>query len=80
MRDNDKVNQGFLGDMPRINVALSRAQERLVVVGARAMWRSGNSDSALAKVLSFVETQSQEQPEQYQVVDGTSVIESTQHA
>lgn len=80
VRDNDKVNQGFLGDMPRINVALSRAQERLVVVGARAMWRSGNSDSALAKVLSFVETQSQEQPEQYQVVDGTSVIESTQHA
>lgn len=80
VRDNNKANQGFLGDTPRINVALSRAQERLVVVGARAMWRSGNSDSALAKVLSFVETQTQEQPEQYQVIDGTSVIESTQHA
>lgn len=75
VRDNDKTNQGFLGDTPRINVALSRAQERLVVVGARAMWRIGNCDSALAKVLSFVETQAKEQPQVYEIVDGTRVIE-----
>jgi len=80
VRDNEKVNQGFLGDTPRINVALSRAQERLVVVGARTMWRSCNSDSALSKVLSFVEHQTLEQPEQYLVVDGTCVMESAQHA
>ena len=80
VRDNDNNNQGFLGDTPRINVALSRAQERLVVVGARAMWRIGNCDSALAKVLGFVETQAKEQPHAYEIIDGTRVIEGSEHA
>lgn len=79
VRDNDSSNQGFLGDTPRINVALSRAQERLVIVGARSMWRADNSDSALAKVLSFIETQAEAHPETYEITDGTSVIESNQH-
>ncbi|WP_411705123.1 ATP-binding protein [Edaphovirga cremea] len=79
VRDNDSSNQGFLGDSSRINVALSRAQERLIIVGARSMWRTGNSDSALAKVLSFVEAKNKEMPELYQIVDGTTVIEGSEH-
>lgn len=37
--NNSKGDVGFLGHPERINVALSRAMDRLVIVGATAMWR-----------------------------------------
>jgi len=74
VRDNPNKNQGFLGDRPRINVALSRAQERLVILGARRMWRKNNTDSALSMVLDYVEEQVSGQREGYEILDGTSVI------
>jgi len=54
VRDNDKTIQGFLGDAPRINVAISRAQERLIILGAKRMWSPRNNDSALGKVFEFI--------------------------
>ena len=40
VRNNDKGLQGFLVDQSRINVALSRAKDRLVIIGSKRMeWR-----------------------------------------
>ncbi|OAN68841.1 hypothetical protein A8B83_17505 [Rhodobacteraceae bacterium EhC02] len=49
VRENSKKNIGFLRTENRINVALSRAKERLVIFGAPRMF--SGSDSKLAQVL-----------------------------
>ena len=36
------INPGFMAKKNRINVALSRAMDRLVIVGAKAAWREGS--------------------------------------
>lgn len=36
------IAPGFMGRKNRINVALSRAMDRLVIVGARSRWRTGS--------------------------------------
>lgn len=53
VRDNPKQNIGFLRKENRINVALSRAKERLVVFGSQRMFR--NAESKLSDVLSHPE-------------------------
>ncbi len=50
VRDNSKKNIGFLRTENRINVALSRAKERLVIFGSQRMF--SGSDSKLAQVLA----------------------------
>lgn len=54
VRDNTQLSQGFLKDSSRINVAISRAQERLVIVGSKKMWDSQKIDSALSKVSDYI--------------------------
>jgi serine/threonine protein kinase len=54
-RNNDKYRQGFLSSPERINVSVSRAMERLVIVGASRMWTEANRSSPMAKVLSFIQ-------------------------
>lgn len=55
VRDNPKEKQGFMWDPSRINVSLSRAQERLAIVGATRMWQRRNRTDPLGRVLRFVE-------------------------
>jgi len=55
VRDNAAERQGFMLDPSRINVSLSRAQERLVIVGASQMWRRRNKRDPLGRVLRFIE-------------------------
>jgi len=55
VRNNSKLNPGFLRSPNRINVAMSRAMERLVIVGATSMWRGRNDDLPLGRVLRKVE-------------------------
>lgn len=55
VRNNPQLNPGFLRSSNRINVAMSRAMERLVVVGATQMWRGRNTDLPLGRVLQKVE-------------------------
>jgi len=57
---------GFLRSPNRINVALSRAMDRLVIVGDTRMWKGKNEKLPLGKVLSFIEKQKDK--EQYQVL------------
>lgn len=55
VRDNPTERQGFMWDPSRINVSLSRAQERLAIVGATRMWQRRNRTEPLGRVLRFVE-------------------------
>jgi hypothetical protein len=60
VRNNPQQNPGFLRLPNRINVAMSRAMERLVVVGAAPMWQGKNSDTPLGQVLKKIESLSAE--------------------
>jgi len=54
-RNNDQFKQGFLKSPQRANVSISRAMDRLVIVGASRMWRENNSEFPFGKVLSYIE-------------------------
>ena len=64
---HDKVcSTGFLHLPNRINVALSRAMDKLIIVGAKTMWEHPkNSKTPLAKVLRFI--QEQNNPQDYAI-------------
>ncbi|MEZ8773592.1 AAA domain-containing protein [Vibrio atlanticus] len=47
----------FLRTPNRINVAISRAMDRLMIVGSTHMWQGYNSTLPLGKVLSYIEAQ-----------------------
>lgn len=54
-RNNREYDQGFVSSPQRINVAISRAMDRLIIVGAARMWRERNQRTPLGTVLSFIE-------------------------
>lgn len=64
---HDRVcSTGFLHLPNRINVALSRAMDKLIIVGAKTMWEHPkNSKTPLAKVLRFI--QKQNNPQDYAI-------------
>lgn len=54
VRNNSRQEQGFLKQPERINVALSRAQDKLVIVGAAEMWSRRNTSTPLGQVLQLM--------------------------
>ena len=65
-RYDKECNTGFLHLPNRINVALSRAMDKLIIVGAKTMWEHPkNSKTPLAKVLRFI--QKQNNPQEYAI-------------
>jgi hypothetical protein len=50
VRNNAALKPGFLRSPNRINVAMSRAMERLYIVGAQRMWEGRNADLPLGQV------------------------------
>jgi hypothetical protein len=54
-RNNPHHDQGFVSSRQRINVAISRAMDRLIIVGAARMWRERNQGSPLGRVLAYIE-------------------------
>jgi serine/threonine protein kinase len=55
VRNNPQGRVGFLRSPNRINVAMSRAMERLVIVGSKSMWSGANRSLPLGQVLSSLE-------------------------
>lgn len=54
-RNNDRFEQGFLASPERANVSISRAMDRLIIVGAARMWRERNQQSPFGQILSYIE-------------------------
>jgi superfamily I DNA and/or RNA helicase len=48
-------NPRFLRILNRINVAMSRAMDRLVIVGATEMWKGNNSEYPLGKIANYIQ-------------------------
>jgi superfamily I DNA and/or RNA helicase len=46
------IKEGFLVRPNRINVAVSRAMDRLVIVGSQSRWRAGGAMASLSKAVS----------------------------
>lgn len=59
-RSDPDRKPGFLRLPNRINVALSRAMDRLVVVGNIKMWEEANCDLPLGRVAEFIRTKAGE--------------------
>ena len=55
VRNNPVRRQGFLKSPNRLNVAMSRAMDRLIVVGAVEMWSGRNDGSPLTSVLEQID-------------------------
>ena len=55
-RSCPELKSGFLHLPNRINVALSRAMDKLVIVGASQMWRGENKNKPFGKVIEFIES------------------------
>jgi serine/threonine protein kinase len=55
-RNNPALDEGYLISPERTNVAMSRAMDRLFIVGAARMWRETNRNSPLGRVYSFIES------------------------
>ncbi len=60
VRNNSSLNPGFLKSPNRINVAMSRAMERLYIAGASRMWKGRNASLPLGKVHAKVTALSHE--------------------
>ncbi|MBU0539731.1 MAG: AAA family ATPase, partial [Gammaproteobacteria bacterium] len=60
-RSDKRQSPGFLRAPNRINVAMSRAMDRLLVVGNVDMWRGANKDMPLGSVVRYMSEQGQEQ-------------------
>ena len=60
VRNHPSGRVGFMWRSNRINVGVSRAMERLYVVGARKMWQGRNAGMPLGRVLSKIESMATE--------------------
>ncbi|WP_321852815.1 C-terminal helicase domain-containing protein, partial [Burkholderia cenocepacia] len=60
VRNDTSEHVGFLSDPERINVAMSRSKDRLVIVSSSAMWRS-RTTTPMKRVLDEVERLAEQQ-------------------
>ncbi|NSY33237.1 DNA helicase [Pseudoalteromonas sp. JC28] len=59
-RSDQRQSSGFMYLPNRINVALSRAMDRLVIVGDKRMWQGKNSQLPFGKVITYMEENANE--------------------
>ncbi|VWX60056.1 DNA helicase [Burkholderiales bacterium 8X] len=60
VRNHPHASAGFLRSPNRINVAMSRAMERLFIVGSSTMWKGRHAELPLGKVVAKIETMAQQ--------------------
>lgn len=53
-RSDKQKSPGFLRTPNRINVAMSRAMDRLLIIGNAEMWKNHNKDKPLGQVVSYM--------------------------
>ncbi len=58
-RNDRNITKGFLKYPERINVSLSRARERLIVIGASRMWEVAPPDMPLRNILEYIVSRKQ---------------------
>lgn len=69
-RSNNKKRLGFLDDERRFNVALSRGQDLLVIVGDHAFCRTAQGDNPFKRVLEHIE----QRPTECEVKDARALL------
>lgn len=68
VRHNAEQKGGFMADNARVNVALSRAKERLLIIGAGSMWQQADACQPLARVFDYIHQQLSCQDSEYQII------------
>lgn len=74
-RSDAKQSPGFLRSPNRINVGLSRAMDRLVIVGNSEMWKGKNKDYPLGKVFDYMDQRRHKESEGYRLVNAKNFKE-----
>jgi len=74
-RSDTKQAPGFLRSPNRINVGLSRAMDRLIIVGNSDMWRGKNQNLPLGRVLEYIEQRRFSEPNNYKLVNAKNFVE-----
>ena len=62
VRANPARIAGHVQSPNRCNVAMSRAKERLIIIGATSMWNALNESSRVRRVLNYVRSTSGRSP------------------
>lgn len=65
VRCNSHDEIGFTRSWERVNVSLSRARERLVIVGSWGFWADAGEEAPLGKVVSFIAARLADSDDQY---------------
>lgn len=73
VRNNTESKGGFMTDNARVNVALSRAKERLLVVGAGSMWCKSNANAPLSRVYEFISSKQNQNHSEFQIIKPTEI-------
>lgn len=73
VRHNIQKSEGFMSDNARVNVALSRAKERLLIVGAGNMWNKTNTDAPLSRVYNFIKNKQEDGDSEYLIIKPTEI-------
>jgi serine/threonine protein kinase len=74
-RSDSKQSPGFLRSPNRINVGLSRAMDRLVIVGNSEMWKGKNNVLPLGKVFDYIEQRRHKEPRNYSLINAENFKE-----
>ncbi|GAB1090355.1 MAG: hypothetical protein Sw1PiBPW_41550 [Shewanella algae] len=74
-RSDSKQSPGFLRSPNRINVGLSRAMDRLVIVGNSEMWKGKNHELPLGKVFDYIEQRRHKEPSDYSLINAKNFKE-----
>ncbi|MER4850648.1 AAA family ATPase [Klebsiella pneumoniae] len=74
VRHNSEQKGGFMTDNARVNVALSRAKERLLIIGAGSMWQQANACQPLARVFDYIHQQYSYHNSEYQIIRSADLI------
>ncbi|ACQ93525.1 NERD domain protein [Tolumonas auensis DSM 9187] len=78
VRHNANNKTGFMNDNARVNVALSRAKERLIIVGAGAMWTKTNPEAPLSRVFNFINSHTGKTDSEYLIVKPEDIADVSQ--